>query len=337
MERDHYIQLIYKYFKGESSQKEAAELDKWLEDSEENHTLKSKIEKDWKLSEQYSPDLDIDIKADFEVLRKRIRAQKAKQTVAPKIRSINSRRRWLSIAAAIALAITAGWWLTSNDTIGQSMQIAETSINEKREIILTDGSKVWLNENSRLTFPSEFSANNRNVALEGEAFFEVAENPDAPFIIEMNEANVTVLGTSFNINARAGDPQLAVNVRTGKVRFQSKQSNETLILIKGEKGVLDVKTQDLDKNTAIALNDFAWQTGVLRFRKQTLSEVITIVNDFYNGEAIITQATMQQCMFDGRLQEKDLKSALEYIADAFQMTLIQKSETKFELNNGVCQ
>lgn len=339
MKRDHYIQLIYKYIKREVSAKEKVELKNWLDASEENRKLKSKIEQDWKLSEQYSPDLDIDVKADFERLRQRIRTQKTKQNTEPKIRSINSRRQWLAIAAAVVLAITTGWWLTNNDsgTIEQNIQIAQTSIGEKREIFLADGSKVWLNENSRLTFPTSFLANQRKIELEGEAFFEIEKNPAAPFIVQMTEANVTVLGTSFNINARAENPQLAVTVRTGKVRLQSNQNQDTLILIKGEKGLLDVKNHVFEKQKEVYSNDFAWQTGVLRFKNKTLSEVINIINDFYKGEATITQASMRKCLFDGRLQEKNLKDALESIADAFQMTLIQKSDTRFELSDGVCQ
>lgn len=339
MKRDHYIQLIYKYFKGESSSKEKIELEGWLDVSEENRILKNKIEQDWKLSEQYSPDLNIDVKADFDLLQQRIRTQKAKQNTEPPIRSINSRRQWFAVAAAIALAIVAGWWLTNNanKVIEQSMQIAQTSIGEKREIMLADGSKVWLNENSRLTFPTSFLASQRKVELEGEAFFEIEKNPDVPFIIEMTEANVIVLGTSFNINARAENPVLTVTVRTGKVRLQSNQNKEALILIKGEKGLLDVKDHVFEKQKKADLNDFAWQTGVLRFRNQTLGKAIDIINDFYKGEAIFTQASMRACLFDGRLQEENLKGALEYIADAFEMTLIQKTETRFELSNGVCQ
>ena len=338
MKKDHYIQLIYKYFKGAISSKEKIELKNWLDASEENRTLKNNIEQDWKLSEQYSPDLDIDVKADFKRLQQRIRAQKAKQNTEPKIRSINSRQQWFAIAAAIILAITAGWWLTNDDhgAIEQSLQIAQTSIGEKREILLVDGSKVWLNENSRLSFPTSFSSNQRKVELEGEAFFEIEKNPDAPFTIEMAEANVTVLGTSFNINARAENPQLAVIVRTGKVRLQSNQNKESLILIKGEKGLLDVKSHVLEKQKEADSNDFAWQTGVLRFKGKPLSEVIDIINDFYKGEATISQISMRQCLFDGRLQEENLQGALESIADAFQMTITQKSETRFELSNGVC-
>lgn len=337
MKKDHYIQLIYKYIKGEFSPKEATELKKWLEGSSENRALKNKVEADWKLSEQYTPELDIDVKADFEILRQRIKEAKAKQSTQPKIRSINSRRQWLAIAAIIVLAITAGWWFSTDPSIDQSMQVAQTAIGEKRNIILADGSQVWLNENSRLSFPTSFSSTQRNVKLEGEAFFEIKENKDAPFTIQMKEANVIVLGTSFNINAHAKDPLLTVTVRTGKVRLQSNKNNQDLIVTKGEKGLLDIKKQTFEKQKNGPLNDFSWQTGVLRFKDQTLEEALIVITKFYKGEAIITQKAMRKCSFDGRLQEENFKDALEYIASAFQMTLIQKSATSFELSNGVCQ
>lgn len=118
------------------------------------------------------------------------------------------------------------------------------------KVILPDGSIVWLKAYSKLSYPEQFSDTNREVKLEGEALFEVAENPKKPFVITCGELKTTVLGTSFNIRANRKD--IEVNVLTGKVALSSEYSDSNMILLPNEMGCLIKEIKKLLKKGVLS-------------------------------------------------------------------------------------
>ncbi len=330
MKRDHYIKLIYKSLKGEARADEKSQLDDWLAESEENHHLKTKVEQEWEKSKEYEPALEIDVKADFQQLQQRIKAQKEQEGNEPKIVKINIRRQWLAIAASVVFLMVAGWVIFGSE-IGQiSDKIAQTGQGERVLVSLSDGSKIWLSENSRLVYPEKFSNHQRSVELEGEGFFDIKRNPDSPFKVGTKWAEVSVIGTSFTINAEVNTQKVTVNVKTGKVKLEDKFNQESLILTAGELGELDVKTHAFQKTNTI-------QIKALRFKDQMLENVISEIAQQYNVDVSIDEKTMKTCIFTGRLLEENVGDALRNIADAFQMTVEEQTKNVFVLKGGSCE
>ena len=131
--------------------------------------------------------------------------------VQPKIRRLN----WAwSVAAAIAVLLVASWWIFLRERTPDTFAIS-TQTNESRSITLPDESKVVLNENSTLSY--HYAGDIRKVVLSGEAFFDVAKDPRHPFVIQSEDVETKVLGTSFNIRAYPDEGKVKVSVKTGRV------------------------------------------------------------------------------------------------------------------------
>ncbi|ODS72616.1 MAG: hypothetical protein ABS46_20775 [Cytophagaceae bacterium SCN 52-12] len=151
-----------------------------------------------------------------------------------------------------------------------------TALGERKMVKLDDGSVVWLNAASRLTYPGRFTGGTREVSLEGEAFFDIARNEDQPFVIKSGALKTTVLGTSFNIRAYREDKTMSVAVVTGKVRVTSPEAE--LHLEPNQQAVFDKKRLKLDKKQEMSVSEMvSWKEGMLRFRNTTFSEVTAVL------------------------------------------------------------
>lgn len=355
MNKDNFITLLFKKLKGDISLEEQSTLDVWTSQSNENEQFSQQIEKDWHLVEQYEApsDIEVDLVVDFKRLQERIQ-QEENIAVSPqdnlrvahqpigKVVGINSRKSqspWIGWAAAAVIALAIGFWFTSEpfDESGQ-MIAAETKYQEQKNVTLSDGTIVWLNGNSQLTYPSAFAADNRMVHLTGEAFFDVTKNPDRPFIITTEKAKVTVLGTSFNVRAVRAESTTEVVVKTGKVRFENSMGNQQVELTRNEKGIYNVADNKIVEFPAEDMNDIAWQSGRLLFDNTPLKEVIEDLAKQFDVTITLENTNLNTCAYSGLEKTKDgAKAILDNIARDFDMELKLLGETAFELLGGICK
>ncbi len=164
-------------------------------------------------------------------------AASSPESAAPSIRRNRAWISWTAAAAAILLLIGGAWtfWGPSStkpitftafhpetDTVRWLHRQNGKAIRAVLE--LADGSKIWLNADSKLSYPEQFSAHSREVFLTGEAFFQVASSPQKPFIVHLNKGTIRVLGTSFNVRAYENEP-VQTSVSTGKVAFIPKYND----------------------------------------------------------------------------------------------------------------
>ncbi len=149
------------------------------------------------------------------------------------------------------------------------------------QLTLSDGTKVWLNSGTSIKYPVAFAANSREVYLEeGEAFFEVTENKESPFIVHTSKMTVNVLGTSFNIRAYSDENQLATTLVTGKVIINQPETGKEYTLIPCEQVIfseqgVNIKSVDVDKF-------IAWKNGRILFEENTLEEIFNDLSRWYN-------------------------------------------------------
>lgn len=188
----------------------------------------------------------------------------------------------------------------TDETAAEALNTVLTPRGRQFSIVLPDGSKVWINAESSLRFPVRFSGKERQVQLTGEAYFEVAENPSKPFKVLVNgKTEVLVLGTSFNINAYADQPQAKATLITGKVNIRSGKAAAILIpgqeaRIAGDITVVD----DADINKAIA-----WKNGAFDFNNTTIEELATQLERWYDIEVTYDQH-ISQIPFGGKISRK---------------------------------
>lgn len=149
------------------------------------------------------------------------------------------------------------------------------------QIELEDGSKIWLNADSKLVFPSHFAAEQRKVYLEGEAYFEVSKDKNRPFIVVHKQQEITVLGTAFNLKAYPEDKAVYTTLYEGKVQVFDQHHATKVFLLPGEQSIL-TSNHDLEKRKANGQGAKAWREGVFSFQNTNFEEVIKQVARWYN-------------------------------------------------------
>ncbi|MGS2738321.1 FecR family protein [Sinomicrobium sp. M5D2P17] len=244
------------------------------------------------------------------------------------LRSINKRdkqtrglrrARWGKIAAAAALILSMGHfmykaWNNKPREQPVTQLVKTTEWGQKLSLTLTDGTEVRLNSGSTIKFPERFTGQSREVELTGEAFFNVAKNPDKPFIIKSNEVHTTVLGTSFNINTYPDNPEITVTVATGKVKVAS-QDREVL-LGPNEQGVFDRKSNRISKGKIDITNFIQWKDGIIHFEDTSLLKVVQVLECWYGVTFGFENEAIKNCHLTATYDNEILSVVLESIVYA---------------------
>jgi len=197
-------------------------------------------------------------------------------------------RRTLMKIAAVSLIVlsigAAAVYIVKTDDLSRKI-IASTSNDERNlKVTLPDGSYVFLNRNTSLSYRSNFGRSNRNVSLEGEAFFEITPDESNPFTIDAGKAMIEVLGTSFNVITSNDDSEVEVFVETGHVMLYDESTDQNIILDPGFVGTLSQKSSEKKWNDNP--NYMAWNKGLLKYEGQTLDVVFHDLKRIYNMEII---------------------------------------------------
>lgn len=203
----------------------------------------------------------------------------------PRISFVKS--TWFRIAATVLLILSLGTatMLIINKDKLSSKVIAETSGNQKNlEVALPDGSLIYLNRNTRLTYSNNFGKHGRAVNLKGEAFFEIAHDKAHPFIVNAGKARVKVVGTSFNVNTANDAAEVEVYVSTGKVLLSDTSGNTNIELDPGFIGT--IKGEKPEKSINNNPNYLSWNTGLLVYNGQTLDVVFRDLKKVYDMEIV---------------------------------------------------
>lgn len=188
----------------------------------------------------------------------------------------------LRIAAAVVLllAIGAGALYMRNTFVNKNVMIA--SADNQRDVVVTlrDGSKVWLNRNSKLTCDYYLGKETRNVKLTGEAYFEITPDPQRPFIIDAGKARIRVVGTSFNVITSNSENEVEVFVKTGKVMLSNPGGDRSIMLEPGNVGKLGSggTSSEINHNQ----NYMAWKTDTLVYDGEKLDVVFSDLKKVFN-------------------------------------------------------
>lgn len=337
--KENKIIAIIRQITGQNDPEESEELQHWEQASPDNHTSAEAIRKTWEWSGQYDKQTQPDVDAGWNRLKSRIAADRVvKETPKPTAKQVSMMPRFLmrvAVAAAVVLSIS---FLAKNFLQPSNRAfVVSTTAGQQDKVELTDGSIVWLNENSSLTFGNPSNKSERRAKLTGEAFFEVAENPNKPFIIETADTKVEVLGTSFNVRALGGEAFTEVQVKTGKVSFQNVLNEEELILTANDKGIFQHSSKKMIKEKDQSLNALAWQSRTLSFQNTPLKKVLSDLERYYKINLELSDVDLYGCNYTSPFTNTQLTVVLESISTAFGMELEKVNETNYRLKGGACQ
>ncbi len=307
MNQEYYISLIIQQLSDQLDQDQESQLDEWVASSDANRKLKDNLVNSWNKANQYKSDLTID-------------ENKAWQSIATKLpkptKVIPIWKRPLSVAASILLVFACLWLFSpfSNEHPENQAMIVSTEKGQTKSIELPDGSTVNLNEESTINFVLE--DNERNLTLEGEALFEVTHDAESPFVVHTDHSKTTVLGTTFNVNARSVVTQ--VSLFEGKVAFDV-ANKETVLLAPGEKVHFDSSNGALEKETVNNENAIAWKTKSLVFKNDKLSEVVQIIETYFGKSIELNQLNNEPCLFTGSFKDAAYSEIIDVLKFTYDM------------------
>ncbi len=296
MDNQELNDIISRYFRGQLVDSEYELLTNSLKDKTKREYFE-KAKHEW----EEQPELDELGLRNINRLNYQINKQKTMSARIPVFQ-----RLWVqvaSVAAILTIGVLLGSainYLTLQSKTLSEQLVFETPRGEKSLVKLPDGSEVWLNANSRLVYNS-FSSHHRQVELKGEAFFKVARNEKAPFVVKTDECEVEVLGTTFNVMAYAEFGRKEITLLSGKVNVHMKEAEQ--VLNPGQALVLkDHKAQVVEVNSSQASG---WVENKFNFQNIPLSELMKRLENWYDVDITLENNTGKEINFTGTFKNEE--------------------------------
>jgi len=294
--------LFNKKLNGEISSSESVQLQQWLDAAPENRTLWQQVKSIWQSTGSLQMSLIIDHDKAWAQIQERI-------NTTHKVQPLWQRPIIRVAAAALIVALAAfGYFLQTPG--GNSYH---TLAGQTLEVQLPDGSKVWLNENSQLSYANSFNKTQREVQLMGEGFFEVAKDPQRSFIIRSEQITTTVLGTTFNVRSDNQHNQAEVTVASGRVQVEA-GDQESVTLVAGDRALWNEEKGLLQKIIHQDPNFLAWRDKKLVFENTELSQVVKDLEEYFGVTITLNNQDIAQCQLTSTFQEPRLDEVMEVLA-----------------------
>lgn len=304
MSEKYYIDLFEKFLCNKASEEEVALLSSIINsDRNIQRLLEDKL---------VASDPTMDEKTKNKIFGN-IRAEiHSKQKQA---RFLYFRRKALQWAAILILPIISAlsvYYFTLNSAQSELSTTITAQNGEKAETTLSDGSKIWINSGSTLTYQSNFNRKNRTVFLEGEAYFEVAPDKKRPFIVKTQSMSILAVGTAFNVRSYASEQQTSTVLLNGKVKVTA--SGKETLLSENQRATFDKYSKLLSTDKVIAENFVEWKKGNIYFNNQTFNDIAQTLSRIYNVEIRFASEELRPMRFSGTLGSNGIKNALDILS-----------------------
>ena len=322
-EIDHieFLNLITKKLSGEISFDEGEKLKVWLDEDNENQQIFDSYQATWNEMDRVKGKSSREVDMEWERLEKSIDFKAITPKAAERSLFANVYRYAAALLIIVLAGFTAYYFLYNQES---EQLVAELQI---QEVELSEGSKVTINSNSKLTYPKKFEKDKRVVALSGEAFFEVAKDPNRPFIINAGEIRVEVLGTSFNVKAHETHDNIEVTVSSGKVAvYRTDNPDERVILIKGQKAIFYKSTTKIEASINDNINFNAWKTKQIIFEDTPMPDVVRTINEIYKSDLKLVGGQLDECPVTTTFDNQSLESILNVLESTLDLKIEQKGE-----------
>lgn len=324
MERKNYMELLERFYRGEASQEEESLLLDALKDSPEgifDEYCRMKWEKGASNAKDGTVEGHAQMYAGMKVeimnrIKEKGRQGKGRRIFAAIAGSV-------AAAAFVAMVFFAGYRIAWDGTPGMTTVCADRG--QKSSVTLPDGSRVWLNSASSVSYSTDFNRKDRAVHLEGEAYFEVAGNKDLPFVVTASGMSVTALGTAFDVRAYEGEDLLATLVE-GKVEVSA--GGQTESLCPGEQAAYDVSGNLLTKCSVPGCGHLVpWRNNEMLFENESLVGISRMLERMYDVEIVFRDEAAKESSYTGLVRNNSLQNLLELISGT--------SSVRYTLENDV--
>lgn len=316
--------LITKYFNKEITTGEKAELFSLMQTDKELH-------KEF-VSMQNLSALSASLPAEDDEMKAVSKLLQFKQTHKnEKKKFVHLTRHFVGYAAAICLAVLSTWTIMNyqrDNVIEEELAFEEFSTppGQRAQVKLHDGTVVWLNARSRLRYPNRFSGTERKVELDGEAFFEVFRNEEAPFVVSTEKLDIKVLGTKFNVFAYKGKNEFTTALIEGSVKlYQS--DNESVAMYMSPNDYAELKDGRLVKSKISSTDFLLWKEGIYAFDDIPFGEIIKKLELYYDITIEIRNKKLNNYKFSGKFRQRDgIESVLKTLQKIYYFSYVKDEE-----------
>ena len=298
-------ELLYKYFKGETSIDEEKQILDWVEANDENREAF--------LKERMLYDISL-------FSGKQDAKQKKSIHLAPMI-------RWSARIAAAIIVGVCGYFMTTDYIYSKDAQLQTITVpaGQRAQITLADGTRVWLNSKSTLTYASNFGRSERNVELDGEAYFEVAKNKKIPFYVNTEMHNVKVVGTCFNVCAYSNSKEFETTLVEGIVDIYNSDYEKVITRLQKDEFFADYDGR-LKKTILPSYDYLRWKEGLYCFDDVPFEGILDKLEKYYNVTITVTSPKLLSHEgLTGKFREQD---GVEHIL----RTISKEHPFKFTIN-----
>jgi ferric-dicitrate binding protein FerR (iron transport regulator) len=302
-------ETLQRYIEGKSSQQEKEAVAGWLDADEKN-------------------------KQDFLVLRRMYDAviwsdaEQADKNPDRKKRKLKPVYELLKIAAVFLIVLSGHHFLFPEKQqpkeLPAVMQTIYVPEGQRAELTLADGTTVWLNAKTRLSFPTYFSGVERRVELNGEAYFDVTRDESMKFIVQTEHYQVNVLGTEFNVKAYQQDHQFETALVKGSVEIFSGQTGEKLRLTPEHRAYIE--NGQLVQAALPNHDHFLWKEGIIAFEKESVKDIFDKLQLYYDIRIEVKNKEIQTALYTGKFRTKD---GIEHVLKVLQL----RHKFKYTKNN----
>lgn len=322
------IELLHRLMAGSTTEEENRQLMEWFRQCVSKEEFFMLFDTAW----QKSPDeMSRDVQERmYRRLNQELDEEK-KQTRVVALRPRFSWKVWQRVAVACIIIVLSLINYNMNDKRIQLSTQNFTVSAEKGQrafVTLPDSTKVWLNSDTKISYPADYGMEERNVSLEGEAYFEVAKNPEKRFIVKTKGMQVEALGTSFNINAYRDDDKIIASLFSGSVRVSY---DDYMAILKPHESVkVDLLTHSFSQYKDENIQDIAlWRQNEITFDGESLEEITRIMNRLYNTTIYIEDESLKKECYIGTIRNNSLENFIDIINLTTPVIYENKGDTVF--------
>ena len=305
-------EVLVAFLKGELDAAQAAAVEAWYDRSAANRRMLGQVYYILYVSDRINDAAGIDVERSLRQFKRRMHAG----------RRISLRRSAVRIAAAavIAAVLLAGGLTTVllSKRLAQPVTVV-TQLGERSQVVLPDGTKVWLNSSSSVEYVAPFFSRQRRVKMEGEAYFEVEHDRRAPFVVSTNGLDIEVLGTRFNIRNDDNEHRVTTVLLEGAVKaYASGREQASVRLHPAQQLVFDTRTHAMRLTYCpSAERSINWIDGRFCFEHDTFGEIVAELKRYYNVDIRFMDNRLRDMRFSGNFRVED---GIYHIMSVLQLT-----------------
>ncbi len=304
--------LLKNFTEGKYSFRDFKRISSWFEDSSMRNELESAIGQHWN---EFPGDRE-ESKKDLSIIYDQLREQIRREQPSP----VSLQKRMIRIYSKIAAVLMLPLLILTMIILLHKNNIEESSWAEiyappgtRTQFQLPDGSKGWLNSETKLKYPLNFKYN-RHVNLVGEAYFEVTKNKNLPFTVTTSNLDIKVLGTTFSVSALSDEPTTDVVLEEGSVEIGNPGIGLKTVLKPDHKLVFDNQNHEYQTTSLNARQYNAWKDGMLIFRNESLGEVFKRLSRWYNVKITFTEDQIKRYKYRATFKNETVEEVIRLIA-----------------------